>query len=179
MTVPVPDPVADAAAYQASLLAALGDDDPAKVQAGTTDAIRAILTDAGSNLRSAPEPGEWSVLECLAHLTDGELVVSGRYRWIIAEDTPSIVGYDQAIWVANLRQVDDDPDDLVRLFDVLRQSNLALWTRFGASDGARIGMHSERGPESYDLTFRLAAGHDRVHLDQARRALAAIRAGGG
>ena len=26
------------------------------------------------------------------------------------------------------------------------------------------------------MTFRLAAGHDRVHLDQARRALAAVRA---
>jgi len=38
-------------------------------------------------------------------------------------------------------------------------------------------MHRERGPESYDLTFRLAAGHDRVHLAQARRALTAVRAG--
>jgi hypothetical protein len=27
------------------------------------------------------------------------------------------------------------------------------------------------------MTFRLAAGHDRVHLDQARRALAAVRRG--
>jgi hypothetical protein len=35
-------------------------------------------------------------------------------------------------------------------------------------------MHSERGPESFDLTFNLAAGHDRFHLDQARRALAAL-----
>ena len=178
MTIPVPDPVAGAAAYQASLLAALGDDDPAVVQAATVTTIRQLLVEAGPDVRSRPEPGEWSVLECLAHLTDGELVVSGRYRWIIAEDTPSIVGYDQALWVANLRQVDDDPDDLVRLFDALRQSNLALWERFGASHGARIGMHSERGPESYDLTFRLAAGHDRVHLGQARQALAAVRAGG-
>ena len=59
------------------------------------------------------------------------------------------------------------PTSLVAQFDALRRANLALWERFGASHGARIGMHSERGPESYDLTFRLAAGHDRVHL--ARR----------
>ena len=120
-----------------------------------------------------------AVLECLGHLGDGELVVSGRYRWIIAEDTPAIVGYDQALWVAHLRHRDDDPDELVAQFDALRRANLALWERFGASHGARIGMHNERGPESYDLTFRLAAGHDRVHLDQARRALAAVRAGEG
>jgi len=176
MTIPVPDPVAEAAAYQASLLAALRDDDPAVVQAGTVAAIRALLAEAGPDVRTRPEPGEWSVLECLGHLADGELVVSGRYRWIIAEETPAILGYDQALWVANLRHRDDDPDQLVIQFDVLRRANLALWERYGASHGTRIGMHNERGPESYDLTFRLAAGHDRVHLDQARRALEAVRA---
>jgi hypothetical protein len=34
---------------------------------------------------------------------------------------------------------------------------------------ARVGLHEERGPESLDLSFRLVAGHDRFHLDQARR----------
>lgn len=179
MTIPIPDPVSQAAAYQASLLAALGDDDPADVQAGTVTAIRQLLAEAGPHVRTSPKPGEWSVLECLGHLADGELVVSGRYRWIIAEDTPAIVGYDQALWVARLGHRDDDPGELVAQLDVLRGANLALWERFGGSHGARIGMHSERGPESYDLTFRLAAGHDRIHLDQARRALAAVRAGRG
>ncbi len=179
MTIPIPDPVADAAAYQASLLAALSDDDPAEVQAGTAAVIRAMLVEAGPDVRTPPEPGEWSVLECIGHLADGELVVSGRYRWIIAEDTPAIVGYDQALWVAHLRHRDDDAHELVAQFDVLRRANLALWERFGASHGERIGMHSERGPESYDLTFRLAAGHDRIHLGQARQALATVRAGGG
>ena len=108
-------------------------------------AIRALLAEAGPDVRTPPEPGEWSVLECLGHLADGELVVSGRYRWIIAEDTPAIVGYDQALWVDHLRHRDDDPDELVAQFDALRRANLALWERFGASHGARIGMHSERG----------------------------------
>jgi hypothetical protein len=38
----------------------------------------------------------------------------------------------------------------------------------------RIGLHRERGPESYRLTFVLIAGHDRLHLGQAERALRAI-----
>ena len=170
-----PDPVAQARAYQASLLATLGDDDPAEAQASTPSAIRALLAEAGGNDRTPPEPGEWSVLECLAHLTDGELVVSTRYRWIVAEDEPPIVGYDQALWVANLRHAEDSPQALLAVFEALRASNLALWARFGATHGERIGLHSERGPESYDLTFRLGAGHDRIHLAQARRALEAVR----
>ena len=172
-----PDPVSEAAAYQASLLAALGDDDPSEAQATTPAAIRQLLAEAGPDLRTSPEPGEWSVLECLGHLVDGELVVSARYRWIVADDTPDIVGYDQAEWVDRLRHRDDDPAELVALFEALRRANLSLWARFGATHGTRIGMHRERGPESYDLTFRLAAGHDRVHLAQARRALTAVRAG--
>ena len=170
-----PDPVAQAVAYQASLLAALGGDDPADAQASTPAAIRAILAEAGTDLRTPPEPDGWSVLECLGHIVDGELVSSARYRWIIAEEEPALVGYDQALWVAGLGHGDDDPMALVDLFEALRRSNLALWARFGATHGSRIGMHTERGPESYDLTFRLIAGHDRVHLDQARRALTAAR----
>ncbi|MGQ0670957.1 MAG: transposase [Actinomycetota bacterium] len=33
--------------------------------------------------------------------------------------------------------------------------------------------HAERGPESYELLFRMIAGHDRNHLAQARPALTA------
>ena len=32
-----------------------------------------------------------------------------------------------------------------------------------AADRARFGLHRERGPESYELTFKLTAGHDLVH----------------
>ena len=35
-------------------------------------------------------------------------------------------------------------------------------------------MHAERGPESFDLSFRLIAGHDRFHVAQAGRALNAV-----
>jgi hypothetical protein len=170
-----PDPVREAEAYRRSLLAALGDDDPAAAQAETAAALRALVAEAGPVLRVRPEPGEWSALECIGHITDGELVVAGRYRWILAEDAPAIVGYDQALWVAGLRHNDDDVEDLLDLFEALRTSNIELWSRASPEDRARVGMHSERGPESLDLTFRLAAGHDRIHLAQARRALEAAR----
>ena len=96
------DPVSSPEAYRASLLAALGDDDPAVAQAETPPAIRALIAEAGDRLRVRPEPGEWSVLECVGHITDSEMIVAARVRWILAEDEPDIVGYDQAMWVARL-----------------------------------------------------------------------------
>ena len=174
-----PDRLGAGAAYQASLLAALGDDDPADVQAATSAALAGLVRDAGDDVRTRPDPGEWSVVECLGHIADGELVVSTRYRWILAADAPALAGYDQDDWVRALAHGDDDPAALLDLFGALRRANLALWAGFGAVAGDRIGMHGERGPESYDLTFRLAAGHDRVHLAQARAALARVRASRG
>ena len=168
------DPVGTPDAYRASLLAALGDEDPAVVQARTADTLRALVAEAGDFLRIRPEPGEWSVLECIGHITDGELVVATRERWILAEDLPEIVGYDQALWVDRLDHNADDPTLLIELFAALRRSNLDLWARRPAADRDRVGRHRERGDESYGLTFRLAAGHDLVHLAQARRALEAV-----
>jgi hypothetical protein len=170
-----PDPVSTPEAYRASLLAALGDDDPAVAQRETAALIGGLVEEAGELLRVRPEPGEWSVLECVGHIVDSELVAGARERWIIAEDAPEIVGYDQALWVDRLEHNADDPALLVATFAALRAANLDLWTRRPVTDRARFGRHTERGPESYDLTFRLAAGHDRVHLAQARRALATAR----
>ena len=97
------DPVSSPEAYRASLLAALGDDDPAVAQAQTVAAIRALIAGAGDRLRVRPAPGEWSALECLGHIADSEIIVAARVRWILAEDEPDIVGYDQALWVAGAR----------------------------------------------------------------------------
>ncbi len=176
------DPVTQAAAYQRMLLNALGDDDPADVQAATPAAVRALVADSGPDLRTRPEPGEWSVIEIVGHMWDGEISSSTRYRWIVAHDRPQLPGYDQDLWVARLRWGDPGIDvepELLRPFEALRSANVALWRRMPAGDRDRIGIHLERGPESYELTFRLLAGHDRVHLAQARRALAAVRAARG
>jgi hypothetical protein len=95
---------------------------------------------------------------------------------VLAQDRPRLIGYDQDLWVDRLRHAEDAPNDLLALFESLRRANLDLWTRSSAEERARVGLHDERGVESYELIFRLTAGHDRFHLDQARRALVAIPA---
>jgi hypothetical protein len=176
--VPSPDPVAEAAAYQRHLVKLVGDDDPADVQATAADAWRSLIREAGARVVERPELDEWSVLECLGHVTDAEFVCSARYRWIVAHDEPPLVGYDQDLWVDRLRHGQDDPEELLATFEALRRANLALWARSTDEERARVGVHAERGPESYELTFTMIAGHDRFHMDQARRALAAVMTAG-
>ena len=172
-----PHPVEDPTGYTQFVLAYLGDDDPTEVQTGTPARLREIVRKAGNRVRAKPAPGEWSVLQCLAHITDAEIVSTARYRWIVAQDEPTLVAYDQELWVERLHGNDeDDPEELLALFETLRGANLALWRRSSAAERARVGMHLERGPESYELVFRLIAGHDRVHTEQATRTLGAVQA---
>jgi hypothetical protein len=172
------DPVAQASEYQLLLLSLLGDDDPVQAQSSTPAEIRRLISQAGPDLRTRPEPKEWSVFECVAHIVDAEIVYAGRYRWILAHDQPDLPGYDQDLWVDSLHaHGEDDVDELLSIFDPLRAANIALWNRTSPELRARFGMHRERGPESFDLSFKLICGHDRFHVDQARRTLEQVRAG--
>lgn len=177
-----PDPVDDPQGYQRHLLGLLGEDDPAVVQHATPGAWRTMVDLAGPHLHDAPAEGEWSVFECLAHAVDAEIVMSARYRWILAHDEPPLLGYDQDLWVERLHArtgtgagaASESAEDLLALLDALRLANLALWRRSSEEERARVGLHDERGLESYELSFRMIAGHDRFHLRQAREALAVV-----
>lgn len=165
-------------AYQQQLLALVGDEDPALVQAQTPDVMRQLVADARELVRRRPAPGEFSIAELVGHLVDAELVSSTRYRWILAEEEPALPGYEQDDWVRVSGYADADPGELIEVFRVVRRANLELWRRTPTAQHSRVGHHSERGPESYDLSFRLIAGHDRLHIDQARRTLEALKAAG-
>ncbi len=170
------DPVQNPQAYQTMLVELVGDEDPAVVQESTSAALREVLAAAGDQLRTRPAQGEWSVLELLGHMVDAEIISSARYRWVIAEVRPPLVPYDQDLWVDALRHNDADPAELLATFDAVRAANLALWRCSNAAQRARDGLHAERGPESFELMFRLIAGHGRFHIDQMRRTLDAVSA---
>jgi len=165
--------------YQRGMIEIVGGDDPADVQAGAAAAWRALIDEAGGDLAVRPEPGEWSALELLGHVLDAEIVVAFRYRAAVAESRPDIVPFDQDDWVAALHAgasaPEAGPEALLATFAALRTADLGLWARTADAGRRRVGLHRERGPESYGLQFVLIAGHDRFHLDQARRALAQVR----
>ena len=110
---------------------------------------------------------------------------SGTRRWSrpgatgsSSPRTSDLPGYDQDAFADALRHNELEAEELLTPFAALRAANVRLWGRATPEQRARVGLHRERGPESYELTFRMIAGHDRFHLNQARETLAAILAGG-
>ena len=178
MSTPFSNPAGEvgdaAAAYVRALLELLGESEPLAVLAEMADAL---ATAAGNHsderLRKPEAPGKWSVAEVIAHLADTELVSGWRYRHLLADEQPQIAGYDQDAWAQRFRYSEADIGASLMLFRALRAANLELLRRATPADFDRVGIHSERGPESLGLLVKLVAGHDLVHRRQIDRILTA------
>jgi hypothetical protein len=124
-------------------------------------------------LRGRLIPGKWTPNEIIGHLTDSEWVYGYRFRLILCEDDPAILGFRQDAWVASQRHNEREPSELVEIFRTLRLLNLSVWRPMSPEDLQRSGQHNERGAESLAVMLRLLAGHDLSHLHQISRSLQA------
>jgi len=169
--------VAQAQAYVASILQALGPRDPLEVLAETPGLLRQSVAGLTPQQEATPErPGKWSVRQVVQHLTDSELIGGFRFRMVIAHDAPELPGYDQDLWAERLGYQDTDLATALDEFTMLRNANLRVLRRATPEDLQRVMRHSERGDEPLGHMIRLYAGHDLVHLAQIRRIRQAIGA---
>jgi hypothetical protein len=170
------DPITEFEAYRDELLALLGDDDPIEVLAHTPGIIDERLAGFDDEtLERRPREGAWSVKEILGHLGDSEWVYGYRMRMMLSHDAPEIAGYDQDIMVAGLAHNERPAFMLLEGLRRLRGLNIDLYLRTRGPAWERYGIHSERGRESVDLSVRLLAGHDRVHMRQIERTLGLVQ----
>ena len=164
---------AAAPAYTRALLELLGPREPLEVMPELVPWLEGRLREVpDARLRQPEAPGKWSVVEVLQHLADTEMMYGVRGRLVLSEDRPTIVGYDQDRWATLFRYREVPTELALAELRALRQANLAVWRRVGPAELARVGLHSERGEESFGLMLRMMAAHDLVHRRQIERILA-------
>lgn len=162
--------VEQARTYTAAILELLGTRDPIDVLKRTADAARGAIAGVSDAQLSQPEsPGKWSLRHVVQHLADSELVWGYRLRLVLAQERPSLTGYDQDLWSQRLHYDRLPVDEALDRFAVLRRSNLRLLADAAPEDLQRVGVHSERGEESVSHMLRMYAGHDLLHLRQLAR----------
>jgi DinB superfamily len=177
MGVTFSNPAAGAAAaagpYVRALLELLGSRDPLEVMADLMPWLdRRLHGVPESVLREAEAPGKWSVIQVVQHLADSDLVAGYRIRMVVAEDQPPLQGYDQDRWAQEFHYEQAALSTALDQLRALRAANLRLWTRLRPEQLERVGLHSERGPESAGHILRLMGAHDLVHRRQIDRILA-------
>ncbi len=175
-TNPASRSIEQAREYTAAVLSLLGSREPLNVLRSTPEAVRNVVAGLTEREVSQPEAaGKWSIRQVVRHLADSDLVWGYRVRMVLAQDRPTLTGYDQDRWAERLGYDHAPVEAALEEFRVLRGSNLRLIAEASPSDLERVGVHAERGEESVAHMIRLYAGHDLLHVAQLARIRQAIR----
>jgi hypothetical protein len=114
----------------------------------------------------------------IQHLADSDLVFGYRLRMILTEDSPPLPAYDQDAWARTCRYGDVKLDTALDQLRGLRAANFHVLRGLSSAQLGRVGLHSERGPESAGFLLRLMGAHDLVHRRQIDRILSTVVASG-
>jgi len=128
----------------------------------------ADLTDAALNRRETSDV--WSIRQIVHHLADVEVGDAMRLRQMAAHDAPLIVAYDEDQFARRLHYERPIASSLAT-FLTLRESNHTILACLEESDWLRIGRHEEHDLYTVEILALQSIEHDRLHLDQIRRAL--------
>lgn len=162
--------------YISETLDLLGDQDPVAVLTETPSWISARVEGLTLDQLRRPEgPGKWSLAQVMEHLADAEIAYGWRARIVLTSGRPTLTGWDQLTWMTRFHGREGNFPEAFQTFSTVRHWNLPVWSDVSASDLERIGMHAERGPESFEFMRRITAGHDLRHRRQIDRILGTLR----
>lgn len=139
---------------------------PAKVRA----ALAKVPPEA---MRWNPAPGKWSVHEIVCHCADSEMNAASRIRYVLCEEKPLIVGYDQDRWAEGLDYRAHSLETALAVMDAVRANTTPLLRRLPESAWARKATHTESGEYSAQRWLEIYAKHLEDHAAQIERNLAA------
>jgi hypothetical protein len=120
-------------------------------------------------VRRRPEPGEWAIVEVVAHLADTDERTLDRLRRMAAEDSPELAAYDQAALAEERGYLSMPLERELARFESLRAEHVALLVSLDDAGWARIGRHSEHGPVTVQQLTAHSGGEDMDHLAQIAR----------
>ncbi len=173
-----PAAAASATTYVGALLEVLGSRDPVEVLDQLLPWVADRIRDLDNSALRRPEaPGKWSVIEVIQHLADSDLVFSYRLKMMLTEDKPRLQGYDQDGWAGVLHYREVPLELALDQLRGVRTANLHVLRRLSPSQLERVGLHTERGPESVGFLLKLMGAHDLVHRRQIDRILSTVAAG--
>jgi hypothetical protein len=108
--------------------------------------------------------GKWSIQQVVIHCMDSELVSADRLKRMIAEDNPTLIGYDENKYVANLFYDDQDAQQAVQIIDLNRKLFGNVLRKLPASAWDRKGTHNERGGISVGSYLKSTVDHLEHHI---------------
>jgi hypothetical protein len=138
----------------------------AKYKDGAAAVEKAVAGLGDADLDRRPAPGEWTAREVVHHLADAETRSAVRLRQLLAEDSPTIEGYDEELYARTLRYDRRSLEVSLAVVRAVRDSSAELLDLLDDADFARAGTHTESGKYSVDTWLELYAAHCHDHAAQ-------------
>jgi hypothetical protein len=133
----------------------------------------ALESITSAELEAREAPGEWSPREIAHHLADSEMTSAVRLRLLIAQDAPTLLGYDQEAFVRHLYP-DRPIGPSLAAFEAARTATAPILRRLSEEQWRRAGTHSESGRYTVEDWLHTYSAHAHDHADQIRRARATV-----
>ena len=127
----------------------------------------ALLKVTNEELDFKADPKRWSVREIIHHLADSEMTAAVRLRMLIAQDRPTLQGYDQDEFARRL-YYDRPYEASLELFRLARQSTVEILDRLTPAEWVREGVHTEMGPYGVESWLKTYSEHAHKHARQIR-----------
>ena len=126
-----------------------------------------------------PRPNKWSIVEIALHMTDSELIGTGRSRLTFAQPGKGLIGYDENRWAAEFNYQGASESAVARsltLFEALRAYQLPAFERATADQWQNEARHPEWGTVTLRNLLELYADHSERHIGQilANRSLLGV-----
>ncbi|MGE5288980.1 MAG: DinB family protein [Micromonosporaceae bacterium] len=122
-------------------------------------------------LRRRPAPGEWAIIEVVAHLADTEEHALSRFRRMIAADSPYLDPFDEEALAEQRRYIDRDLACELGRLERLRAEHLSELEALSEPGWERTGRHGQHGAMSIELYETHVAAEEVDHLAQIARLL--------
>ena len=136
-----------------------------EAQSAELRATFAALPAAAGHFRYAP--GKWTLHELLGHVIDTERVMAYRALCFARGEQGGLPAFDENLYVEAANFEERTVADLLEEFDLVRQSNLALFRHLAPAAWQRKGTANNRTISVRALAYMLA-GHFRHHLGVVR-----------
>ena len=141
-----------------------------KTLRATRVVLRALVDGVeDARLRRRPTPGEWAIIEVVAHLADTEERALGRVRRMVAEEDPELAPFDQEALAEQRRYIDLELEGELARLEELRRQQLALLDGLDGWGWERTGRHGQHGRMSVELYETHVAAEEVDHLAQIAR----------
>ncbi len=117
-----------------------------------------------AELRAYPVPKTWSIAEITLHLMDSDLVLSDRMKRVIAEDNPTLIGFDESAFARNLFYNRLDPHAAADIFNRNRLFMSSILEHLPENAYQRVGTHNQRGKITLGAMLQTCIDHLEHHI---------------